>query len=96
MLLRLGIIFLTRSGSTLVYTRYPNSPVSHVAALLGGAMAGVAGWALCYPLDVWKSNVQQLFGGVPQQHSNPQAMSFINFFKERFAPPSASLCSKLN
>ena len=45
-------------------------------------MAGVAGWALCYPFDVWKSNVQQLFGK-PKQHGNQQATSFMKFFKER-------------
>lgn len=80
----MGTFFATTSEfSRAIATRYPNSPVSHVAALLGGAMAGVAGWALCYPFDVWKSNVQQLFG-VPKQHSTMQAMSFMNFFKERY------------
>lgn len=63
---------------------YPNSPVSHVAALLGGAMAGVAGWALCYPFDVWKSNVQQHLdprSASANMHERP--LSFFAFFNER-------------
>jgi hypothetical protein len=62
--------------------------VSHVAALLGGAMAGVAGWALCYPFDVWKSNVQQHFD-VASVRSGSAAvkgqppLSFVAFFRER-------------
>lgn len=58
----MGTFFTTTSEfSRIIAKAYPNSPVSHVSALLGGAMAGVAGWALCYPFDVWKSNVQQHF-----------------------------------
>eukprot|EP00026_Physarum_polycephalum_P009704 Phypoly_transcript_09838.p1 GENE.Phypoly_transcript_09838~~Phypoly_transcript_09838.p1 ORF type:complete len:311 (+),score=22.51 Phypoly_transcript_09838:95-1027(+) len=80
----MGTFFATTSEfSRAMATRYPNSPVSHVAALLGGAMAGVAGWALCYPFDVWKSNVQQIFG-VPKNQTNQNALSFVNFFSERY------------
>lgn len=56
--------------------------MSHVAALLGGAMAGVAGWALCYPFDVWKSNVQQTFGGTNPYNEKPET-SFFKFFRQR-------------
>lgn len=77
----MGTFFATTSEfSKAIATSYPNSPVSHVAALLGGALAGVAGWALCYPFDVWKSNVQQIIVGDKQQPK----ISFASFFKERY------------
>jgi len=83
----MGTFFTTTSEfSRAIAMAYPNSPVSHVAALLGGAMAGVAGWALCYPFDVWKSNVQQHLD--PRTASpnigNRQPLSFFGFFKERY------------
>jgi len=80
----MGTFFTTTTEfSRAIATRYPNSPVSHVAALLGGAMAGVAGWALCYPFDVWKSNVQQLFE-TPNSNKRQPSISFLAFFRERY------------
>jgi len=86
----MGTFFTTTSEfSRAIAVAYPNSPVSHVAALLGGAMAGVAGWALCYPFDVWKSNVQQHFD-VASVRSGSAAvkgqppLSFVAFFRERY------------
>jgi len=80
----MGTFFTTTSEfSHLFSMAYPNSSVGNVAALLGGAMAGVAGWALCYPFDVWKSNVQQYFD-TNQKGKRTAPLSFYAFFRERY------------
>jgi solute carrier family 25 (mitochondrial carnitine/acylcarnitine transporter), member 20/29 len=33
--------------------------LSAVLSMTGGAAAGMAGWSFCYPLDVWKSRLQE-------------------------------------
>jgi len=78
----MGTFFVTTSEfSKAMSSSSINPSFIHLASLLGGAMAGVAGWAACYPFDVWKSNVQQ--------HENltnkdKKSLSFSNFFKQRY------------
>jgi len=60
--LAVGGFFLTvESVRRFSKQAFPDAPPPLTATLsvLGGALAGMAGWTLCYPLDVWKSRLQE-------------------------------------
>eukprot|EP01113_Clastostelium_recurvatum_P011451 TRINITY_DN15830_c0_g1_i1.p1 TRINITY_DN15830_c0_g1~~TRINITY_DN15830_c0_g1_i1.p1 ORF type:complete len:315 (+),score=61.86 TRINITY_DN15830_c0_g1_i1:121-945(+) len=52
-------------------------------SILTGAIGGITGWAICYPLDVWKSNVQN-FVPRPGAEAPKKGMTLRQFFTTRY------------
>lgn len=76
----MGAFFTTTAfiARTLAANDIRSSPFTSLGA---GALAGLAGWALCYPLDVWKSNTQDFMGKGGTSAPRP---TFATFFKDRY------------
>lgn len=75
----MGAFFTTTAfiARTLAANDVPSSPLTSLGA---GALAGLAGWALCYPLDVWKSNAQDFMKG----RVGGERLTLKRFFQERY------------
>jgi len=78
----MGTFFTTTAVVSRVLSAN-NVATSPLTSLGAGALAGIFGWALCYPFDVWKSNAQDFMKGNGPIQS--KSRSFRSFFQDRYA-----------
>eukprot|EP01112_Ceratiomyxa_fruticulosa_P004802 TRINITY_DN15358_c0_g1_i2.p1 TRINITY_DN15358_c0_g1~~TRINITY_DN15358_c0_g1_i2.p1 ORF type:complete len:306 (-),score=43.38 TRINITY_DN15358_c0_g1_i2:231-1148(-) len=79
----LGTFFATSNTLNQLARKDSNTPVSSTVSIVSGALGGVAGWLVCYPLDVWKSNVQN-FSPEKGNNATYRGTPMIQFFKHRY------------